>query len=113
MSHQTVKPGMTLAQVKETFKLPEEAQVLMSGGQFENFRRGWAREVMADSNSAHWFERTDFREAKALCTYEAPVRWLYGPGNYPRCGNCVRIMSRMIRQGLFTTLTNPPKGGTP
>lgn len=104
MKPQTEKPGATPEQLVACLGLPPEAavDVKMSGGQFENFARGWAKEIMySDSSKAHWFTRDGFAGAVSLCGMSVAVRFLYGPGNYGRCGNCRRVMTRQIRQGLL------------
>lgn len=62
----------------------------VSGGQFQNFRTGWARAIFPSKQTrAHYFERDAFDKATSLCGIEADVRWLYGPGNYPECSRCI------------------------
>lgn len=104
MKPQTEKPGITPAQLVACVGLPPEAAATtkVSGGQFENFLRGWAKEIMyTDSHAAHWFTRDGFAGAISLCGMNVAVRFLHGPGNYGRCGNCRRTMTRRIRQGLL------------
>lgn len=98
---QTEKPGVTPEQLVVCFGHAPGSVPLpkVSGGQFENFRKGWAHAVFANSLASHWFVRDGFDKARALCGAQAQVRWLYGPGNYPRCGNCIKTMSRMIKRG--------------
>jgi len=72
----------------------------ISSGPFEHFLKGWAVNLMADpGQSAHWFSRGGADAARALCSQDAPVRWLYGPGNYGRCQNCIKVMKRRIERG--------------
>lgn len=61
-----------------------------SGGQIENFREGWAHNIMGSGHTAHYYKRNRFDNAVALCGKWVEVRWVYGPGNYPRCKSCQR-----------------------
>lgn len=104
MKPQTETVGITPAELKARLGLPQEAAVSVSGGQLQNFAAGWAHEVMeTESRVSHWFTRNGFDRARQLCDNDsdALVRWLHGPGNYPRCGNCVRVMARHIRAGTL------------
>lgn len=80
--------------------LAANTDVKLGGGQFVNFRRGWAKPIMSNAERAHWFERDGFDQAEALCGITSHVRWLYGPGNYERCATCIRIMSRRNKSGV-------------
>lgn len=91
---QTEKPGYTPEQLCANLGLPLDTPVLMSGGQFENFRMGWGVNIMRRQETSHWFERDGFDGAESLCGVMVAVRWLYGAGTYPHCSNCIRIMSR-------------------
>ena len=68
---------------------------IVSGGQIENFRRGWARAIDSSGDHAHFFIRDRFDGARALCGFEASARWLYGAGNYPQCSRCRKVKQRM------------------
>lgn len=84
---QTEKPAPILDELEATLgKRPTYA----SGGQIENFRQGWARNIMSGGNSVHYYRRNNFENAVALCGKWIEARWLYGPGNYPRCKTCQR-----------------------
>lgn len=99
---QSEKPGITPAELCATLGMPASAAAgtKVSGGQFENFRKGWAVNIMASvGKAAHWFERDGFDAARALCSKDSEVRWLYGPSNYGRCQNCIKVMSRRIKRG--------------
>ena len=100
---QTEKPGTNPAELCATLGMPASAVAgtKVSGGQFENFRKGWAVNIMACGfGAAHWYERDGFTEANSLCGGSlAAVRWLYGPGNADRCQNCIKVMTRRIRRG--------------
>lgn len=77
---------------------PLPAGTRYSGSQIENFREGWAMDIMRDSRpgKAHYFRRRidDLSLAVAKCSTVAQVRWLYGPGNYDKCGRCRNAMAR-------------------
>lgn len=98
MTEQREKPGITIEQLNVTFGRPADAGGYCSGGQIENFREGWALHIMGPTpaTKAHWFTRKDFETASALCGRpDAPVRWLYGRGNFPCCQRCVKKLNRM------------------
>jgi hypothetical protein len=99
---QQEKPGITPEQLCANLGLPTDTPCMVSGGQFENFRKGWAHNIMGASPSkvAHWFVRNGFDGAESLCGVFVAVRWVYGPGNYPKCAHCIRIMSRRIKSGI-------------
>lgn len=99
---QTEKPGITVPELVQKLGLDESYidGAKVSGGQYMNFRKGWAKNSMAGGSVAHWFTRDEFAQAEALCGASSLVRWLYGPGNYPRCSTCIRIMSRHIKAGV-------------
>ena len=100
---QTEKPGITPAELCAAVGLSATvvAGTKVSSGPFAHFKKGWAVNLMADpGHSAHWFSRTGAADAaRALCSHAADVRWLYGPGNYNRCQNCIRVMTRRIERG--------------
>lgn len=100
MSQQHEKPGVSVPDLLHKMKLAANTEVLVSGGQFVNFRRGWAHQVMSSSKVAHWFVRDGFDQTESLCGQQANVRWMYGPGNYPRCQHCIRVMSRRRKSGV-------------
>lgn len=86
-------------------KHPEPGN-LFSGGQLLHFQEGWARLILERSRVAHWYQRVGFQrigmdQANTLCDTGASgnVAHLYGQGNYPRCGNCIKRMARLIREG--------------
>lgn len=83
------------------------ADGIFSGGQIENFRRGWAKFIMGSSRSSvgHFYERDGFDRAHSLCGHhqDVPVRWLYGIGNIPECQHCVaRLAARSRRRHAET-----------
>ncbi|MBI4695512.1 MAG: hypothetical protein HY749_15960 [Gammaproteobacteria bacterium] len=67
-----------------------------SGGQFENFRAGWATNVDPDHYiaKAHYYRRENTSYAVSLCGRRGAARWLYGAGNWPRCRKCAALASR-------------------
>lgn len=88
------KDAPTLDQLENMFgKRPQYA----SGGQIEGFREGWALNIMG-GETAHYYRRNRFDIAAALCGKWSEVRWIYGPGNYPRCKTCERTARK--RHGL-------------
>lgn len=94
---QREKPGITPEQLNVTFGRPANTPgTKVSGGQIENFREGWALRILGPSPArlAHWFKRKDFDTASALCGRDAPVRWLYGRGNFPVCQRCASKRNR-------------------
>ena len=86
---QKEKPGTNAARLAKTLGV-SPVGVKCSGGQFENFRRGWAKHIMSNSRRAHYFTRDSFGDARSFCGLRASVRWLYGPGNWDRCAKCGR-----------------------
>lgn len=100
MSDQTERPGITREQLLVDLGLPSDTKVKLGGGKFENFRRGWGRDIMRNQSSSHWFERDGFDGAFSLCGVVASIRWLYGPGDHEKCSNCIRIMSRRRKSGV-------------
>jgi len=85
---------------------PVPPETKNSGGQYENFREGWARDVMGTSQErVHYFVRQDFAKAKSLCGVASDVRWMYGPGNYEKCAHCRRALK--VRQKYHN---NPTRG---
>jgi hypothetical protein len=98
---QRERPGITPQELVACMGLPPERVegLRVGGGKIEAFRKGWALAIMSHGEKAHWFTRDGFDRVEALCGMAAPVRWMYGQGNYERCDNCVRIMSRLIKQG--------------
>ncbi len=85
---QQEKPTFSKEELESTLGIPHSEATLWGGGQIENSRDGWAMNIMSDGNRAHHFKRDGFDKAKAVCGVEAPIRWLYGEGNYPRCKRC-------------------------
>lgn len=95
MSQQSEKPGILskrrMAELKQSGS-PD----IYSGGQIENFREGWAVDIMNFGRvpKAHYFKRSEINIAfaDALCnpSVVSLVRWLYGEGNHQRCKNCER-----------------------
>lgn len=83
---QTEKESWSLDEYEVTLgQRPQYA----SGGQIENFREGWALNIMG-GDTAHYYRRNRFDNAVALCGKWVEVRWIYGPGNYPHCKSCER-----------------------
>ena len=101
MNVQREKPGASPDELCATLRMPPESSktAKVSGGQIQNFRKGWAIEIMPVGTRAHWFTRVDFGMADALCGQVATVRWLYGQGNFPRCQRCTTVMSKRIKEG--------------
>lgn len=74
----------------------------VGGARILNFERGWAVPVLRIRGTrAHWFERRGRSVATSLCDRETPLELVHGPGNYPRCGLCIRAMKRLIRTGAW------------
>lgn len=94
MLNQREKPGCTLAQLEATLGVGHHPDNRMSGGQIENFKEGWAKDIMG-GDKAHYFKRDGFDRAKSLCHLESAVRWLYGRGNFPHCQTCLRGTRKM------------------
>lgn len=66
---------------------------MMSGGVLRNFREGWALNIFG-GGVAHYFQRYGFDTGRSRCGVVAPVRWLYGCGDFPLCRNCQRATAR-------------------
>lgn len=69
-----------------------EGQV--SGAQIHDFRQGWAKLAMAESDVAHHFRRMTFDRVIARCGFKGEVRWLFGQGSFKRCRLCQRSVDR-------------------
>lgn len=95
MTNQREKPGITSDQLEAAVGV---RPTYLSGGQIENFREGWAHHIFGSGQKAHYFRRNSFDNAVALCSKWAPVRWIYGAGNYPRCKTCEKALKarRMV-----------------
>lgn len=89
LNQQREKPGITPQELNAAVGLPLASQTRCSGGMIENFREGWAVAVF-NSLTVHYFRRTGFDTAKALCGFTIKMRWLYGPGNFSTCKKCKR-----------------------
>ena len=98
MNKQREKPGIS-PQELGALTGRDPAGIRVSGGQFENFREGWAKYTMGKTEKVHYFVRIGFDEARSFCGNIAPVRWLYGPGNYERCSNCQRMANKLRKKG--------------
>jgi hypothetical protein len=94
---QREKPAPTVEQLEVTLGITPGSGTLLSGGQIENFREGWAQKIMPAGGVAHYFKRDpeNIAMATASCGVIAQVRWLYGRGNFPCCQRC----ARKIRKG--------------
>lgn len=90
MNSQREKPGPSIDQVESRLG---QRPVYLGGGQIENFREGWAQNIMG-GDKVHFYKRAGFVDALSLCGNAANVRWLYGGGNYPKCKTCLRIANR-------------------
>ena len=88
MKEQSEKRGVTADQFEASVGVRPGR---LSGGQFENFRQGWAIHIMPGMDRAHYFKRAGFDMARAACGVEKSIRWLYGGGNYQRCKRCEKI----------------------
>lgn len=92
------KPGINPRQLCVSLGLAPDTPVRVSGGMIENFREGWAVDIMSSGRRAHFFKRDEFLTSTALCGVGGKVRWLYGEGNYPRCSRCDgRVLAAMKR----------------
>lgn len=80
-------PAPTINELENTVGKKVE---YLSGGMIMNFRAGWAMNIMGSGQVAHYFIRSDFDNAVAICKAKAKVRWIYGQGNYPQCANCFK-----------------------
>lgn len=99
MPEQREKPGATPQELATCFGWASAEGITVSGGQVENFKRGWAIGIMRDGKVSHWFERDRFENATALCGAKSMVRWIYGPGNFQKCQRCIRVQSKLVRSG--------------
>jgi hypothetical protein len=98
MSLQREKPGMpTVEELKARFKLPPGTEGYATGGQFENFREGWAFPIFSKCDNGHYFKRlsTKVEEVKSLCGQTMPVENMYGIGSYPKCQHCLRMLRKL------------------
>lgn len=91
---QKEKPVPTIAELEATLGGTVR---YASGGQIESFREGWAHNVMGNGDTAHYYRRNSFDNAVALCGKWVEARWVYGPGNYPRCKTCQRAYDQRKR----------------
>lgn len=89
---QREKPGMSPAELDAALGRPPSNTTKVSGGAIEHFREGWA--VPMGSQRAHYFRRDGFDKVLSLCRFIAPVRHLFGAGNFDRCRHCARIAKR-------------------
>lgn len=81
--------------------LDPEGTGLWSGGQMQAFREGWAKAIMNRGKTAHWFKRDGISSsATSICGVDSAVRWLYGPGNFPKCQHCMRAIARRKQKGI-------------
>lgn len=89
---QTEKPMYSLDELEARMGVrPQYA----SGGMIENFRRGWAHNLMGGGQMAHYYRRSNFEAARSLCGKSiSDARWIYGAGNYPRCRPCQRAADK-------------------
>lgn len=85
--NQQEKPGATPEQLAATFQ-QDVSGVVCSGGQIENFRKGWAKHIMSGGKRAHYFRRDGFFDARSACGLIVDVRWIYGAGNWPKYKRC-------------------------
>jgi hypothetical protein len=87
---QKEKEGISKNQLEAAIGKPV---TYVSGGQIENFREGWARNIFTSGKTAHYYKRVGFASAKSACLLStAEVRWLYGTGNYPECKRCAKLI---------------------
>lgn len=84
---QKEKPAPTIDQLEATLG---QRPTYASGGQIENFREGWAHNIMGSGQISHYYRRNSFDIAVAACGKFVEVRWIYGAGNYPKCKTCQR-----------------------
>lgn len=73
----------------------------VSGAQILNFQKGWAVRIDTLGGKAHWFTRSGACGlwVDSLCGVHVITEFMHGPGNYPRCGRCIKTMSRLIKSG--------------
>jgi hypothetical protein len=98
MNHQREKPGMpTVEELKACFKLPPGTEVYATGGQFENFREGWAYFVFSLGMKGHYFSinKENSCEAISLCKFKVDPEYLYGIGSFPKCQHCLRMLRKL------------------
>lgn len=92
MTTQTEKPMLSLDELEAKIG---QRPTYASGGQIENFRKGWAHNIMGSGDTAHFYRKSGFEAARALCGKSvADARWIYGAGNYPRCRPCQRAADK-------------------
>lgn len=89
---QREKPGISLGEFEATLGVRPDH---LSGGQIENFREGWALDIMSGQKRAHYFKRDGFEASKALCGARGKARWIYGAGNFPHCQACLKKFRRL------------------
>jgi hypothetical protein len=93
---QREKPGPSKEHLEDHIYTVTGTSVIcknISGGQIENFREGWARNIFTSGKTVHYYKRVGFASAKSACLLStAEVRWLYGRGNYPECKRCAKLI---------------------
>lgn len=97
MVGQVEKPGISPDELAAMLGRSSSEGIKCSGGQIENFRRGWAKPIFGNSHVTHYFFREGFDQAVAFCGHRVGVRGLYGPGNYERCARCSKAA---IKRGV-------------
>lgn len=95
---QREKPGTNVDELCATLGVSREG-ALVSGGMIEDFREGWAMYVFGNGKVAHYFTRDtqNISQVISACGYGAPVRWMYGRGNIPKCRHCQRQRGEIKR----------------
>jgi hypothetical protein len=100
MREQKEKPGCTIEELNVTLGRPADSFGYCSGGQIENFKEGWAKDVLG-GEVAHYFDRVSFQFCVSLCGHGVEARLMYGRGNWPCCKRCVKLHDRMnIKEAL-------------
>lgn len=94
--------AVSIALFKARHEIESSPGSFVSGAQILNFQKGWAMPILGiRASTAHWFVRSGDNFAHSLCGLESLLELIHGPGNYHRCGNCVKTMSRLIKQGAM------------
>jgi hypothetical protein len=89
----------SIALFKAHMPQANEPGAKVGGARILNFQKGWAMPILLiDARTAHWFVRRGEHFADSLCGLESILELIHGPGNYPKCGNCIKTMTR-IKQG--------------
>lgn len=104
MKQQYELPAPTPEELCAKLSVPFDASTKVSGGQIINLRDAWAMDIFGGGKVSHFFKRDaqsdsviadQIDTATSLCKLTAPVRTLYGAGNYDRCSRCQQQWQRL------------------